>query len=142
MVVANVVEAIETDREVGGAAATASSADPSRRRPIGGVLNADLPTAMAPSIMSHSGQPIGDFGLCVRLYGRFSPQGKFAIMSESQPTAYSIAEARESLSDLLNRVAFGGERIVLTRHGKPIAAIISASDAVLLEKMQERYAQR
>jgi len=39
-----------------------------------------------------------------------------------------IAEARESLSDLVNRVAFGRERYVVERRGKPLAALISAAE--------------
>jgi len=37
-----------------------------------------------------------------------------------------IAEARQSLPDLVNQVAFGKERYVVERRGKPLAALISA----------------
>ncbi len=36
----------------------------------------------------------------------------------------STSKAREVFADLVNRVAYGGERIVIHRHGKDIAAII------------------
>jgi prevent-host-death family protein len=36
-----------------------------------------------------------------------------------------ITEARDSLSEVLNRVAYGGERYVVERRGKPLAAMIS-----------------
>jgi prevent-host-death family protein len=39
-----------------------------------------------------------------------------------------VTQARAELSDLVNRVVYGGERIVLTRHGKAVAAIVSATD--------------
>ena len=39
-----------------------------------------------------------------------------------------VTQARAELSDLVNRVVYGGERIVLTRHGKAVAAIVSAAD--------------
>lgn len=39
-----------------------------------------------------------------------------------------MTQARAELSDLVNRVVYGGERIVLTRHGKAVAAIVSAAD--------------
>lgn len=45
----------------------------------------------------------------------------------------SMTEARAQLSDLANRAVYGGERIVLTRHGKPFAALISAEDLARLE---------
>lgn len=38
----------------------------------------------------------------------------------------SIAKARETFSDLVNRAAFGGERFVIERRGKPMAAVMSA----------------
>jgi prevent-host-death family protein len=39
-----------------------------------------------------------------------------------------VTEARAQLSDLINRVGYGGERIVLTRHGKPLVALVPAAD--------------
>jgi prevent-host-death family protein len=39
--------------------------------------------------------------------------------------AVPAAELRNHGSDIINAVAFGDERIVLTRHGKPVAAIVS-----------------
>lgn len=32
-------------------------------------------------------------------------------------------EASRNLGDLLNRVTYGGERIVITRHGRPVAEL-------------------
>ncbi len=37
-----------------------------------------------------------------------------------------MTEARAQLSELINRVGFGKERIVLTRHGKPLVALVPA----------------
>ena len=45
----------------------------------------------------------------------------------------SMTEARAQLADLANRAAYGGERVVLTRHGKPFVALISAADLALLD---------
>jgi prevent-host-death family protein len=39
-----------------------------------------------------------------------------------------ISKAREGLSDLINEVAFAGERYVVERRGKPLAALIGASE--------------
>ena len=36
----------------------------------------------------------------------------------------SIVELRDNLADTLNRIAYGGERIILERHGKPVAALV------------------
>jgi prevent-host-death family protein len=48
-----------------------------------------------------------------------------------------ISEARESFSSTVNRVAFGGERVVLTRHGKRIAAVVPVEDLELLESLED-----
>ena len=45
----------------------------------------------------------------------------------------SIARAKAILSALVNRVAFGGERIVLESRGKPKAALVSLADLKRLE---------
>ncbi len=39
-----------------------------------------------------------------------------------------VAEARESFSDLVNRAAYGNERFVVERRGKPLVALISATE--------------
>jgi len=44
-----------------------------------------------------------------------------------------IAEAKNGLSALINRVAFGGERIILGSRGKAKAAIVSLADLHKLE---------
>jgi prevent-host-death family protein len=45
-----------------------------------------------------------------------------------------VTKARADLADLVNRVVYGGERIVLTRHGRAVAAIVSADDLRRLEQ--------
>ena len=50
----------------------------------------------------------------------------------------AASKLRSLLADTLNRVAYGGERIRLNRHGKDIAAIISTEDLELLEKLEEQ----
>ncbi|MEV3857300.1 type II toxin-antitoxin system Phd/YefM family antitoxin [Streptomyces sp. NPDC050095] len=44
-----------------------------------------------------------------------------------------VTQARAELADLINRVVYGGERVVVTRHGKPLVALVSAAD---LERLQ------
>jgi len=45
-----------------------------------------------------------------------------------QSSIISIGKAREGFSDLVNRAAFGGERFVVERRGKPLAALVSADE--------------
>ncbi|MBI4492688.1 MAG: type II toxin-antitoxin system Phd/YefM family antitoxin [Chloroflexi bacterium] len=49
----------------------------------------------------------------------------------------SSSEAREDLSALLNRVAFGKERVILTRRGKALVAVIPVEDFALLEQLED-----
>ena len=50
-----------------------------------------------------------------------------------------VTQARDELSDLINRVAYGHERIILTRHSKPVACIVPPEDLAWLEQRgQER----
>lgn len=54
-------------------------------------------------------------------------------------------EAKTHLSEYINRVRYGGERVVIERHGKPVAALVSVEDLERLEKegseksAEERY---
>lgn len=53
-------------------------------------------------------------------------------------TTVTTKEARDQLSELVNRAAYGKERIILTRRGKGIAALIPLDDLLLLEQMMSR----
>ncbi|MER5986334.1 type II toxin-antitoxin system Phd/YefM family antitoxin [Streptomyces sp. NPDC001787] len=44
-----------------------------------------------------------------------------------------VTQARAELAELINRVVYGGERVVVTRHGKPLVALVSAADLQRLE---------
>ena len=48
-----------------------------------------------------------------------------------------IAEIRNNMAEALNRVIYQGERIVLDRRGKPVAAIVSLDDLELLEFLED-----
>ncbi|NEB01116.1 type II toxin-antitoxin system Phd/YefM family antitoxin [Streptomyces sp. SID13726] len=48
-----------------------------------------------------------------------------------------VTQARAELADLINRVVYGGERVVVTRHGKPLVALVSAADLERLEELRE-----
>ncbi|MER7621089.1 type II toxin-antitoxin system Phd/YefM family antitoxin [Streptomyces sp. NPDC126503] len=47
-----------------------------------------------------------------------------------------VTQARAELADLINRVVYGAERVVVTRHGKPLVALVSAADLEKLEALQ------
>ena len=54
----------------------------------------------------------------------------------------SISEARESFADVVNRVAYRQERVLLTRHGRPIAAIVPMEQVAFLERAEDEYDNR
>jgi prevent-host-death family protein len=56
---------------------------------------------------------------------------------EGRMTRLAASRAREDFSDTLNRVAYGGERIVLRRRGRDLAAIVPMEDLALIEKIED-----
>lgn len=48
-------------------------------------------------------------------------------------------KTRNPLSDILDRVARDGDRVVLHRHGKGVAAMVSMEDLALLERAEDEY---
>lgn len=44
-----------------------------------------------------------------------------------------VTQARIELADLVNRVAYTGERVALTRHGRPLAGLVPVEDLRRLE---------
>lgn len=54
-------------------------------------------------------------------------------------TSLSTAEARDQFSDLINRAAYGKERIVLTRRGKALVAVVPVEDMELLRALEDRF---
>ena len=50
----------------------------------------------------------------------------------------SASKARTDLADILNRVAYKGERVLLHRRGKNVAAVVSLEDFSLLEELEDR----
>ena len=53
-------------------------------------------------------------------------------------TRLAASKIRERFSDTLNRVAYRGERFLLHRRGKPLAAIVPVEDLRVLEEMEDR----
>jgi prevent-host-death family protein len=50
----------------------------------------------------------------------------------------SMVEVRGNLAEVINRVAYSGERVVLKRHGKGTVAVVSLADLKLLEELEDR----
>jgi prevent-host-death family protein len=49
-----------------------------------------------------------------------------------------VHEIRANLAEVINRVAYGGERIILERRSKPMLALVSIEDLELIEEFENR----
>jgi prevent-host-death family protein len=52
-------------------------------------------------------------------------------------TTISTADARKNFADIVNRVAYSKEPIVLTRRGRGVAALISIDELELLQQIED-----
>ena len=50
----------------------------------------------------------------------------------------STVKARNQFSDIINRAAYGKERVVLTRRGKDLVAVVPIEDARMLQDLEDR----
>ncbi|MBZ0150842.1 MAG: type II toxin-antitoxin system Phd/YefM family antitoxin [Planctomycetes bacterium] len=54
----------------------------------------------------------------------------------------TVREARAHFSELIEQVAFGGDRLIITFHGRPRAAIVSLEDLAQIDKGAEPEKKR
>lgn len=54
-------------------------------------------------------------------------------------THLPATKAREQFAEIVNRVSYRGERVILERRGKRVAALIPVEDLDLLEALEDRY---
>lgn len=52
-------------------------------------------------------------------------------------SSVSTANARNNFSDVINRAGYGKERVILTRRGKPVAAVVPIEDIEFLEELED-----
>ncbi len=57
-------------------------------------------------------------------------------------TTVSVSQMKDTLSEVINRAAYGNERIVIASRGKPKAAVISIEDLERLEELEDTLAVR
>jgi prevent-host-death family protein len=58
------------------------------------------------------------------------------------PQNVSIAEAKGQLSELVRRTSVKGERFVISRHGRPVGALVSNDDLERLEALEPERAPK
>jgi len=49
----------------------------------------------------------------------------------------SVAEAKSNFSEYISRVAFANEKLIITKRGKPVAALVSLEDIKRLKQESE-----
>jgi prevent-host-death family protein len=49
-----------------------------------------------------------------------------------------VSEFKNEISETLNRVVYAGERVLLQRHGKDVAALVSLKELKILEEIEEK----
>ena len=52
--------------------------------------------------------------------------------------AVTIASVRKNLAALIDEVRCREERVIITRHDKPVAALVPVDDAALLDELEDR----
>lgn len=52
-------------------------------------------------------------------------------------SSITVAKAKDQFSDLLRRAEHGGERLVIHRHGKPVAALLPMNDLRRIEALED-----
>lgn len=57
-------------------------------------------------------------------------------------THIPASKMRDDLSDVVSRVAYGGERVIVERRGKELAAVVSVEDLRLLGRLIEEEEDR
>lgn len=55
---------------------------------------------------------------------------------EDKMISLESTKAKDAFGDTLNRAAYAKERIILTRRGKPVAALVPLEDIQLLEELE------
>lgn len=57
--------------------------------------------------------------------------------SELQPTVFPASQARANFMEVIGRVRFGRERLVITNKGKPAVALVTMEDLKLLQLLDD-----
>lgn len=55
---------------------------------------------------------------------------------EGRGNVVTVREMRHDFADVVNRVRYGGQRFVVTRHGAPRVAVVPLEDLELLRRVK------
>jgi prevent-host-death family protein len=60
-----------------------------------------------------------------------------ATTKEAEPTIFPASEARANFMEVISRVRYGRERLVITNKGKPAAALVTMEDLAILQLLDD-----
>jgi len=63
----------------------------------------------------------------------------YKTANEHQGGHVTVSEARQDFAELVNRAAYGHERVRVVRRGREIAAIVPIKDVELLERLEDEF---
>jgi prevent-host-death family protein len=63
----------------------------------------------------------------------------YKTANEHQGSHVTVSEARQDFAELVNRAAYGHERVRVVRRGREIAAIVPIEDVELLERLEDEF---
>ena len=52
--------------------------------------------------------------------------------------ALDLTQARARFAESVNRVTYRGERILIQKHGRPVAALVPVEDLALIRQLEDR----
>ena len=55
-----------------------------------------------------------------------------------EPPALDLTQARARFTESVNRVTYRGERILIRKHGRPVAALVPVEDLALIRELEDR----
>jgi prevent-host-death family protein len=55
-----------------------------------------------------------------------------------EPPALDLTQARARFTESVNRVTYRGERILIQKHGRPVAALVPVEDLALIRQLEDR----
>ncbi|MGB9204664.1 MAG: type II toxin-antitoxin system Phd/YefM family antitoxin [Terriglobales bacterium] len=79
-------------------------------------------------------QRYSEWGECLLKYELY----KWYIKYMTTRRKIASTSARSQFADMVNRAAYAGERVIVHRRKKPVAAVVPLSDLDLLERLEDR----
>ncbi len=69
----------------------------------------------------------------------YSVYKMYDTSKQYEGTHISVSGARDDFANLVNRAAYKEERVIITRRGRAIAAIVPIEDVAYLERLEDEY---